>query len=105
MPCILNLLLFQQDECVRQVKVNGQDTDVRGIRIEDKTSNIRVSLWRDAASSKVKAGDYIEVTNLTISKFNSEVIAGTTSRTALQVIYHMYTTNEQLYTLYFVHIT
>ncbi|KAJ8050039.1 hypothetical protein HOLleu_03068 [Holothuria leucospilota] len=75
-----------QDENVRSVNVGGRATAVRGMTLEDKTGKIRLSLWREKATSPIKIGDFVEATNLAITKFNSESTAGSTARTLIKVI-------------------
>lgn len=45
---------------------NGEEGQVRGIRIQDATGDLRVALWGDHADTNVSTGDYVYLTGIEI---------------------------------------
>ncbi|XP_069140011.1 uncharacterized protein [Argopecten irradians] len=50
-----------KDECMKEVKVGNDPTNIHTIRLCQDGEEIYISLWRDAAETKVNVGDYIEL--------------------------------------------
>lgn len=51
---------FEQD--------NGDEGQVRGIRIQDATGDLRVALWGEDADTNVEPGDYVYLTGIEIQE-------------------------------------
>ncbi|XP_061169993.1 uncharacterized protein LOC133179218 [Saccostrea echinata] len=71
------------EEMVRTVQVRGSDVEVRNIRVNDGTEEIKVSLWRELVSM-CKVGEYLEFSNVVTSSYQEEVSVSTTQRTTIQ---------------------
>lgn len=69
----------------RTVKVAGEDTAVRTLKIKDQTAACKVSLWRDLSKIKTTVGQHIELTNVIVQVYQEEKSVSTTSRTKLVV--------------------
>lgn len=71
------------EEMERKVKVAGEDTAVRTLKIKDQTAACKVSLWRDLSKIKTTVGQHIELTNVIVQVCQEEKSVSTTSRTKL----------------------
>ena len=69
----------------RTVKVGGEDTSVRSVKIKDNTGSCKISLWRDLGQMKTPVGSHVEITNVIVQVYNEEKSVSTTSRTKLMV--------------------
>ncbi|XP_052694461.1 uncharacterized protein LOC128172746 [Crassostrea angulata] len=65
----------------KTVKVAGEDTAVRTLKIKDQTAACKVSLWRDLSKIKTTVGQHIELTNVIVQVYQEERSVSTTSRT------------------------
>lgn len=73
------------DEAPREVTVKGSTVKVRTITLEDKEDKVKVSLWRDHSHENVKAGDYVNLTNVLVTSYQEEVQLASTSRTKVEI--------------------
>lgn len=69
----------------KTVKVAGEDTAVRTLKIKDQTAACKVSLWRDLSKIKTTVGQHIELTNVIVQVYQEERSVSTTSRTKVVV--------------------
>jgi ssDNA-binding replication factor A large subunit len=69
----------------RSVRVNGEDTSVRSIKLKDVTGSCKVSLWRDLTKKKTSVGSHITLTNVVVQVYNDEKSVSTTTRTKIEV--------------------
>ncbi|XP_069140008.1 uncharacterized protein [Argopecten irradians] len=75
-----------KDECMKEVKVGNDPTNIHTIRLCQDGEEIYISLWRDAAETKVNVGDYIEVTQCVTGEWNRAVVANTTRNTKVKLV-------------------
>ena len=64
---------------------NEMGVKVKTIVLEDHTRKCKVALWRDATNSQVRAGDFIQITDVITNVFRNETSLTTTSRTTFTV--------------------
>ncbi|XP_061165364.1 uncharacterized protein LOC133174295 [Saccostrea echinata] len=74
------------EEMDRTVKVNGEETTVRSIKLRDATGTCRISLWRDMAKVKTTVGSHLEITNAVVQFYNEEKSLSTTSRSKMEEV-------------------
>ncbi|XP_071847331.1 uncharacterized protein [Apostichopus japonicus] len=74
-----------RDEAPRQVFARGSNVQVRTVVIEDKTDNIKLSLWKDFATHQLKPGDFVTAENVVTTEYQNERQVSTTSRTKIKI--------------------
>ncbi|XP_052703444.1 uncharacterized protein LOC128179831 [Crassostrea angulata] len=74
------------EEIERSVRVNGEDTPVRTIKVKDASGSCKVSLWRDLCKEKTSVGRHISITNVVVQLYNDEKSVSTTSRTNIEEV-------------------
>ncbi|XP_078518235.1 uncharacterized protein LOC144782842 [Lissotriton helveticus] len=71
-------------EDTKTIFVNGQDTKIKSITINDATDSVKISLWREASDFTTDIGQYVQLTHLSVHMFNGEKILNTTRNTTIQ---------------------
>ena len=84
----------------RTVKVGGEDTSVRSVKIKDNTGSCKISLWRDLGQMKTPVGSHVEITNVIVQVYNEEKSVSTTSRTKLMVRVTSFNTIQKIINFY-----
>lgn len=74
-----------QDETPREVVVKGSPVQVRTVTLQDKEDRVKLALWRKLADENIKAGDYVNVSNVLITSYQDHVELASTSRTKVEV--------------------
>lgn len=78
--------IIEQDTTLRDVRVGSEESvPIRDIHLKDYSGKIKVALWRDLASSDVHVGDMIQITNMNVSSYQSEIQLGSTSLSTIKV--------------------
>ncbi|XP_052696184.1 uncharacterized protein LOC128174758 [Crassostrea angulata] len=75
-----------EEEIERSVRVNGEDTPVRTIKVKDASGSCKVSLWRDLCKEKTSVGSHISITNVVVQLYNDEKSVSTTTRTNIEEV-------------------
>jgi replication factor A1 len=68
---------------------DGSDGQVRNIRIQDRTGDIRVALWGDKADFEMSVGDYVHLHNAEVDTgYEEQTEASVGYNSTLKVIPH-----------------
>ncbi|KAJ8033572.1 hypothetical protein HOLleu_23863 [Holothuria leucospilota] len=77
-----------KDEEPKRVMVKSQPSFVRNIFLQDHTEAIEVALWRRAAESPAKLGDWVEISHVVVNEsntFHQEPFVASTQNTQITV--------------------
>lgn len=76
-----------QDEVVREVSTAKGNVAVRNLTLKDKSGTIPVTLWRENATSPVKAGDIVKITHMSPKKdgYLKKLVVHSTHNTTIEV--------------------
>lgn len=79
------ILLFYKIESTKTVKVNGTDTVIRTISIEENGKKIDVTLWREMAEEDLKIGQYLSISHCMLNEWQLHKSLNTTRNSKIQV--------------------
>ncbi|XP_064640753.1 uncharacterized protein LOC135495771 [Lineus longissimus] len=70
------------------IRKKNQPATVKDITVSDDTDHVKVTLWKEAAKSPIKTGDFVKITNVykPESSYGSEPGLGTTESTIITKI-------------------
>ncbi|XP_062605362.1 uncharacterized protein LOC134267157 [Saccostrea cucullata] len=74
------------EEMQRSVRVNGEETSVRTIKVKDITGTCKVSLWRDLTKTKTSVGSHIIISDVVVQLYNDEKSVSSTVRTKIEEV-------------------
>lgn len=67
------------------MKVNGTDTVIRTISIEENGEKIDVTLWREMAEEDLKIGQYLSISHCMLNEWQLHKSLNTTRNSKIQV--------------------
>lgn len=79
-------------ESTKTVKVNGTDTVIRTISIEENGKKIDVTLWREMAEEDLKIGQYLSISHCMLNEWQLHRSLNTTRNSKIQIIQPLTTT-------------
>ncbi|XP_052694539.1 uncharacterized protein LOC128172870 [Crassostrea angulata] len=79
-------------ESTKTVKVNGTDTVIRTISIEENGKKIDVTLWREMAEEDLKIGQYLSISHCMLNEWQLHKSLNTTRNSKIQIIQPQTTT-------------
>lgn len=79
-------------ESTKTVKVNGTDTVIRTISIEENGEKIDVTLWREMAEEDLKIGQYLSISHCMLNEWQLHKSLNTTRNSKIQIIQPLTTT-------------
>uniref|UniRef100_A0A8W8LAV7 Replication protein A OB domain-containing protein n=1 Tax=Magallana gigas TaxID=29159 RepID=A0A8W8LAV7_MAGGI len=73
-------------ESTKSVKVNGTDTLIRTISIEENGKKIDVTLWHDMAEEDLKIGQYLSISHCILKEWQLQKTLNTTRYSKIQIL-------------------
>jgi len=82
--------LLQEDE-VRFVKVRGENVPIKTVLLSDETATkVKVTLWHDLSSAETRPGEFVKITDLITSTYQSEISLSATTNSTVEVFIHLF---------------
>lgn len=58
---------------------------IKDVTVEDASGKVKVSLWRDASSTKARPGDNVTITDVVVNVYNNTTSLNTTAKSEVVV--------------------
>lgn len=72
-----------KNEATRTVRVSGSETTIRTIIIEENSSTIEITLWRELAELAINIGDTLQITHCLLNEWQGTKALNTTRNTTI----------------------
>ena len=67
------------------MNVRGEEVPIKSVVVEDATGHAKVTLWRLAAETSARPGDYISITDVVVNHFQNTTTLNTTTKSKVEV--------------------
>ena len=65
--------------------VKGEEVPITSVIIEDASGQAKVTLWRLAADTSARPGDYVSITDVVVNHYQNTTTLNTTTKSKVQV--------------------
>lgn len=75
-----------KNEATRTVKVNGNDTPIRTITLEENNAKIDVTLWRELSEEEYSIGEFLQISHCLLNEWQGVRSLNSTRNTTIEKI-------------------
>ena len=80
--------------------VKGEPVTIKAIYVQDDSlPKVKVTLWREAANTTIRPGDFCTITDLVTNTFRNESSLNSTSKTTIEVTFQILKSNTYTRTM------
>ena len=81
-----SMIFFFKDQAPRTVQVNGRETKIRTITLQDGSGrDVDLTLWREMGEKDLGVGQWVKVTSCCVSVWNNATTLNTTRNSDITV--------------------